>query len=99
MPNPQEAPNVSLGNSQAVGFATRTGLQLVTGGFIVEGIELFSIYNFTEAQAKWAAGALTVLLAFTQNFFEQRRNRRFIGPAPTPEVLPEDGPGEFVDGP
>ncbi len=91
MPSPQEAPNVNLGNSQAVGFTARTGVQLITGGFVVEGIEAFNLYQFTEAQSKWAILALTLLLGFLQNFFEQRRNRRFIGPAPTPAVLPEDG--------
>lgn len=88
-PVAQDAPNVSTGNSQAVGFAARTGIQAVTGSFIVEGIELFGFVDFTEDQAKWLGVALTVVLSFVQNFFEQRRNRRFIGPAPTPAVKPE----------
>lgn len=95
----QQAPNITLGNRQDVGFATRTGLQLITGNFMVEGIELFGLIDFSEDQSKWVAGFLTILIAFIQNFFEARRNRRFIGAAPIPATLPEEVPPPIPEPP
>lgn len=84
----EQAPNLTVSQSPTVGVTVRSGIQLLTGGFITEGIELF-VYDFTEDQAKWATGAFTLLLVFTQNFIERRRNQKFIGAAPVPSVAPE----------
>lgn len=56
----------------------RTGAQVITGAFIVEGIELF-IYNFPEEQTSWLTAAVSLLLAWVQNFIEAKRGRRLIG--------------------
>lgn len=89
VPPSQPAPNVTLTSSEPVAVTVRSGLQLLTGGFVVEGIELF-LYDFTEDQAKWAAGAITILLVFVQNFLEKRRGRKYLGAAPTPATR-DDG--------
>lgn len=86
----EQAPNLTVSQSPTVGVTVRSGLQLLTGGFITEGIELF-VYDFTENQAKWAAGAFTLLLVFIQNFLERRRNQKFIGAAPVPRIEGEHG--------
>jgi hypothetical protein len=91
IPPPEPAPNLTITNSPTVGAGVRTGLQVVSGQFIVEGIEVFNIYNFTEDQSKWAAAALTITLAFLQNFLERRRGQKFIGAAPEGAVRPEGG--------
>lgn len=93
MPDPipatQPAPNITLTSNEPVATTVRSGLQLLTGGFLVEGLELFLI-DLTEDQAKWAAGALTIALVFAQNWLEKRRGRKYLGAAPTAAVR-DDG--------
>lgn len=91
MPVTEQAPNLTISNSPTVGAGVRTGIQVVSGAFLVEGVEVFNLYDFTELQAKWLTAALTITLAFLQNFIERRRNQKFIGAAPTPAVRPEGG--------
>lgn len=94
MPQPvlpaQQAPNVRLTSSEPFAVTVRSTLQLLSGGFIVEGIQLF-LYDFTEAEAKWATGAFTVLLVFVQNFLEKRRGQKYLGAAPLPATRGDDG--------
>jgi len=85
---PMESPNVTVSNSPTVGVVTRSAIQLLSGSFFVEGIELF-LYDFTDDQAKWATGAFTLLIVGIQNAIEFKRNRKFIGAAPVPAVAPE----------
>lgn len=87
MTAPMKSPNITVTNSPTVGVITRSAIQLLSGSFVVEGIELF-LYNFTDDQAKWATGAFTLLIVGIQNLIEFRRNRKFIGSAPVPAVAP-----------
>lgn len=59
----------------------RTGLQGGAGVFVVQGIEAFNIYAFTDAQRSWSIVAITIAFAFIQNQTEKVKGRRFIGAA------------------
>lgn len=61
--------------------ATRTGLQLITGEFIVQGVEAFDVVALTDTQRAWLVVALGILLAVIQNTLERWRGRRLIGTA------------------
>lgn len=94
VPPPMAAPNVTVTSSEPIATTVRSGLQLLTGGFIVEGIEAFGLYDFTERQSTWATAAFTLALVLVQNLIEKQRNRKFLGAAPQPATL-DDGYGRY----
>lgn len=71
-------PVVTLGPISAP--VVRTGTQLLSGEFIMQGIELF-FWEPSVDQRKWLVGALTLALGFGQNLIEKWRGRRLIGAA------------------
>lgn len=92
MPVAEQTPNVPFTNSVPVANAVRTGVQGITGSFIVEFIEAFNLYDFTDRQYGLAVVAFGMILSFVQNFFEKRRNQKFFGAAPEPRVKsPQEG--------
>lgn len=56
----------------------RTGGQVFTGAFLIEGVELF-LYDFPEDQQLWLTAVATVALAWAQNYLEKRQGRKLVG--------------------
>lgn len=56
----------------------RTTGQLISGGFIVEGLELF-VTDLTAEQSQWLSLALAGAVCAGQNWLERRRGRKLIG--------------------
>lgn len=75
----EPAPVVALGPVAAP--TVRTGGQVVTGAFIIEGLTVFDLASFTEAQTRWLTVALTLGLAFAQNVIEKKQGRKLVGVA------------------
>lgn len=71
------APLLSLGAITSP--LLRTGLQGITGGFIVQGLEVFGIASFTIDQRGWLVVALTTFVAGVQNWVEKWQGRKLIG--------------------
>lgn len=71
-------PNVALGPVAAP--VARTGGQVITGVFLVQGLTAFGV-PLTDVQAAWLAGALSVGVSALQNWWERRRGRKLIGVA------------------
>jgi len=88
IPAPEQAPNISLGSNVPVATALRTGVQGLSGSFIVEFIEAFEIYDFTERQYGLAVALFGMILAFGQNLWEKHRGKKFYGATPEGGVLP-----------
>lgn len=57
----------------------RTGGQGISAEFIIQGIEVFHIWNPDEAQHAWMIVAGTVLMSWITNYLENRAGRRLIG--------------------
>lgn len=91
IPPAQPAPNVTFTSSEPAATAVRTGIQGLTGAFIVDFIEAFELYDFTERQYGLAVALAGMVLAFIQNLLEKRRGRKFLGAAPTPATRDDDG--------
>jgi hypothetical protein len=73
-----KTPNVTLGPVAAP--VARTGGQVITGAFIVQGLTVFGVPLDT-AQSTWLAAALSVGVSALQNWWERRRGRKLIGTA------------------
>lgn len=71
------APVVTLGAITSP--VLRTSLQGITGGFIVQGLEVFGIAAFTIDQRAWLVVALTTVVAGAQNWVEKWQGRKLIG--------------------
>lgn len=56
----------------------RTGGQLVTGAFLIEGVELF-IHDFPEAEQAWLTVVASLVLCWVQNALEKRQGRKLVG--------------------
>ena len=56
--------------SDALRRGVRAGIWFSVATFLIEGVELFNLYDFTEAQAQWLTVALGVLLTLAINFAE-----------------------------
>lgn len=75
-PAPLRPAVVTLGPVAAP--VVRTGAQVFSGSFIAEGLNLF-VVTLDEAQGRWLAGALSVVIAAAMNWLERRRGRKLIG--------------------
>ena len=73
----RKKPIVSVGAVTAP--VVRTGGQVFTGAFLIEGIELF-LYDFPTEQQVWLTAVAAVALSWLQNFIEKQRGRKLIGP-------------------
>src|SRR4051794_3428333 len=71
------APVVTAGPVTAP--VVRTALQGVTGGFMVQGLEVFNLASFTPDQRAWLVVVLTIVLSYVTNFVEGKVGRRLIG--------------------
>lgn len=91
IPATQPAPNVTIGSNVPVATALRTGAQGLSGVFIVDFVEAFNLYDFTERQYGLAATLVGMVLAYIQNLLEKRRGRKYIGAAPEGATRPEGG--------
>lgn len=76
MTDPKE-PVIAINNSVAVP-AIRTGLQVVSGEFVVQGLELW-VTTFTDDQRAWMVIAMSLVLAGLQNLAEHLKGRRLLG--------------------
>ena len=56
--------------SDALRRGVRAGIWFSVATFLIEGVEVFNLYDFTDAQAQWLTVALGVLLALAINFAE-----------------------------
>lgn len=74
--SPAKKAVVSLGPVAAP--TVRTGAQLLTGEFIMQGVELF-LWEPSGDQRTWLVGLITLALAFGQNAIEKWKNRKLIG--------------------
>lgn len=60
----------------------RTGVQLLSGEFIVQGLDLWDVVSFSSPEQRtWTALALTGLVCIVQNLVEKAKGRRLIGAA------------------
>lgn len=77
-PSSQPSDPVITTSGPEAATAIRTGSQIITGAFLIEGIELF-FYDFTEEREKWLVMAATFAISWVQNRIEAHRGRRLIG--------------------
>lgn len=71
-------PNITMGPVAAP--VARTGGQVITGAFLVQGMVAFGV-TLDDAQSAWLAGALTIVVSVAQNWWERRRGQKLIGVA------------------
>lgn len=70
-------PMVTLGKIAAP--VARTTGQGITAEFIIQGFEVFNIWNPNEAQHAWLVVAGTALMSWITNYLEGRAGQRLIG--------------------
>lgn len=87
VPLPEQAPNLAFTTNVPVATAVRTGVQGLSGAFVVDFIEAFNVYDFTERQYGLAVALAAMVIALLQNLWEKHRGQKFFGAAPEGATL------------
>lgn len=74
-----KTPVVTLGPVSAP--VVRTVGQAIGAKEILDGFQVWNIYEFTDAQFAWSMVVLTALLSFVTNVLEKWQGRRIVGAA------------------
>jgi hypothetical protein len=70
----------------------RTGLQALTPALVLQGFQVFHIWDPSADQMAWMSTMGTIATALGQNLLERWRGRKLIGRPVPPSVPPDQNP-------